>query len=142
VHCRVIYPGFQGAQNTVNFATESAQYLPIAILIVLGLGLCISIFFSSQWLGPRVPHPKKDMPFECGVPAYKDANRRFSVRFYLVAILFLLFDVEVIFLFPWAIVFKDFLKVNTFILWEMAFFVAVLLLGYFYIRQKGALEWE
>jgi NADH-quinone oxidoreductase subunit A len=126
----------------VNFAADSAQYLPIAILIALGLGLCVSIFFASQWLGPRVPHPKKNTPFECGVPGLDDQNKRFSVRFYLVAILFLLFDVEIIFLFPWAIVYRDFLKVNSYIVWEMGFFIAVLLVGYFYVRGRGALEWE
>ncbi len=120
----------------------SLQYVPILLLIALGLGLSTAIFFVSEWFGPRVAHPKKNQPFECGVPAHGDSHRRFSVRFYLVAILFLLFDVEVVFLFPWAIVYKDFLKVNSFIVWEMGFFVAILLLGYFYVRRRGALEWE
>lgn len=126
----------------MTLASESFQYIPVLMLIGLGIGLSAAIYYASVWLGPRVPHPKKDMPFECGVPAYGDTHRRFSVRFYLVAILFLLFDVEVIFLFPWAIVFKDFLKVNNFILWEMGFFVAILFVGYLYVRRRGALEWE
>jgi NADH-quinone oxidoreductase subunit A len=126
----------------VDLATESIQYIPVVLLIVLGIGLSAAIFFASEWLGPRIQHPRKDMPFECGVPAHGDSHRRFSVRFYLVAILFLLFDVEVVFLFPWAIVYRDFLKVNSFILWEMGFFVAILLVGYFYVRRRGALEWE
>ena len=126
----------------MDLVAESAQYIPVLMLIGLGIGLSAAIYFASTWLGPRVPHPRKDMPFECGVPQHQDPHRRYSVRFYLVAILFLLFDVEVIFLFPWAIVFKDFLKVNSFILWEMAFFVAILLVGYFYVRRRGALEWE
>ncbi len=126
----------------MDFASQSAQYVPVLLLIGLGIGLCATIFIASTLLGPRIKHAKKDLPFECGVPAHGDTHRRFSVRFYLVAILFLLFDVEVIFLFPWALVFKDFLKVNNFILWEMGFFVAILLVGYFYIRRRGALEWE
>jgi NADH-quinone oxidoreductase subunit A len=126
----------------VDLVSQSTQYVPVIMLIALGVGLCATIFVASTILGPRIKHPKKDTPFECGVPPYGDTHRRFSVRFYLVAILFLLFDVEVIFLFPWAIVFKDFLKVNNFIVWEMGFFVAILLVGYFYIRRRGALEWE
>jgi NADH-quinone oxidoreductase subunit A len=126
----------------VDFVSESAQYVPVLLLLALGIGLCAAIHFASTLLGPRVPHPMKNTPFECGVPPHGDTHRRFSVRFYLVAILFLLFDVEVVFLFPWAIVFKDFLKVNSFIVWEMGFFVAILLVGYFYVRRRGALEWE
>ena len=85
---------------------------------------------------PRLPNPrKKDQPFECGVPAIGDARHRFSVRFYLVAILFLLFDVEAIFFFPWAVVYKEYLSVNSFILVEMAFFVAILAGG---LRLRAA----
>jgi len=76
------------------------------------------------------------------VPGTGNTGHRFSVRFYLVAILFLLFDVEAIFFFPWAVVFKKFLSINSFILVEMGFFVTILLVGYYYILRKGALEWE
>lgn len=93
-------------------------------------------------VAPRMPHPKKDQPFECGVPSVDGGHRRFSVRFYLVAILFLLFDVEAIFFFPWAVVFRDFLAVNGFILLEMLAFVAVLTLGLYYVWRKGALAWD
>ena len=83
------------------------------------------------------------MPFECGVPPLDTGqHHRISVRFYLVAILFLLFDVEGIFFFPWAVVYKKFLGINAFILIEMAFFVLILLVGYIYVLKKGALEWE
>lgn len=126
----------------MDLVSQSTQYIPVALLLFLGTGLCATIFVASTLLGPRVKHYKKDQPFECGVPPHGDTHRRFSVRFYLIAILFLLFDVEVIFLFPWALVFKDFLKVNSFIVWEMGFFVAVLLVGYVYVRRRGALEWE
>lgn len=118
------------------------DYIPILILMLVGMTVGGVILLMSHLLGPRLPNARKDMPFECGVPPSGDARHRFSVRFYLVAILFLLFDVEAIFFFPWAVVYKKYLSVNAFILVEMAFFVAILLVGYIYILRKGALEWE
>lgn len=120
-------------------------YIPVLILMFIGLAVGGALMLISSLLGPRGPQYKskrKDMPFECGVPPVGDARQRFSVRFYLVAILFLLFDVEVIFFFPWAVVYKKYLSINSFILVEMAFFVAILLVGYIYVLRKGALEWE
>jgi NADH-quinone oxidoreductase subunit A len=84
----------------------------------------------------------KDSPFECGVPPVGDAQHRISVRFYLVAILFLLFDIEVIFFFPFGVVFRDYLAINSFLIWEMGVFVALLLVGYVYVVRKGALNWD
>ena len=118
------------------------EYVPVLLLLLIGAGLGTIITLLSSLLGPRLPNRRKDQPFECGVPPHKDAHQRFSVRFYLVAILFLLFDVEAIFFFPFAVVFKDFLAVNSFILWEMGLFVGILLVGYFYVLKKGALEWD
>jgi NADH-quinone oxidoreductase subunit A len=117
-------------------------YIPVLILMMVGLGLGGVILAVSYLLGPKLRNRRKDTPFECGVPPVGDARHRFSVRFYLVAILFLLFDVEAIFFFPWAVVFKKYLAINSFILVEMAVFVAILLVGYFYVLRKGALEWE
>ena len=117
-------------------------YIPILILMAAGLLIGGAILGISYVAGPRIPHPRKDSPFECGVPPVGDARHRFSVRFYLVAILFLLFDVEAVFFFPWAVVFKKYLSINSFILMEMAVFVGILLVGYFYVLRKGALEWE
>lgn len=118
-------------------------YIPVLILMVVGLVVGGAALLISHLLSPRVPmNRKKNQPFECGMPPVGDAKHRFSVRFYLVAILFLLFDVEAIFFFPWAVVFKEYLAINSFILIEMGIFVAVLLLGYFYVLKKGALEWE
>jgi NADH-quinone oxidoreductase subunit A len=117
-------------------------YIPVLILLVVGLifgGLILSV---SYLLGPKLHSRRKDSPFECGMPPVGDARHRFSVRFYLVAILFLLFDVEAIFFFPWAVVYKKYLGINSFILIEMAVFVAILLVGYIYVVRKGALEWE
>ena len=118
------------------------DYIPVLILMLVGLALGGVILAVSYLLGPKMPNRKKNTPFECGVPPVGDARHRFSVRFYLVAILFLLFDVEAIFFFPWAVVYKKYLSINSFILIEMAVFVAILLVGYFYALRKGALEWE
>jgi NADH-quinone oxidoreductase subunit A len=121
---------------------DSLQYFPILLLVVIGSIMGFGMVKVTEILGPRVFHPRKNEPFECGVPIHEDTHRRFSVRFYLVAILFLLFDVEVIFFYPYAIVFREFLKVNSFVVWEMLFFVLTVLVGYFYIRRRGALEWD
>src|SRR3954468_22679039 len=118
------------------------SYIPVLILMMAGLTVGGAILLLTTLLGGSIPNKRKGQPFECGVPAYGTARQRFSVRFYLVAILFLLFDVEGIFFFPWAIVFKKYLSINTFILVEMAVFVAILLVGYVYVLRKGALEWE
>ncbi len=117
-------------------------YIPILILMIIGAAIGIGAMTLSHLLGPKLPNRMKDSPFECGVGPVGDARHRFSVRFYLVAILFLLFDVEAIFFFPWAVVYKKYLSINQFILIEMAVFVAILLVGYFYVLRKGALEWD
>ncbi len=111
---------------------------------MMGIGAVVGagMLLLPALIAPRLPNPKKNQPFECGVPAHGDTHRRFSVRFYLVAILFLLFDVEAIFFFPWAVVYRDFLAINSFIVWEMGLFVGVLLVGLFYVWRKGALLWD
>src|SRR4051812_48458046 len=116
------------------------SYLPILVLMLAAAGLGAVVIILSTLLGPKIKDPRKDTPFECGVPPVGDARHRLSVRFYLVAILFLLFDVEAIFFFPWAVVYKEYLTINSFILVEMAVFVAILLVGYVYVLRKGALE--
>jgi NADH-quinone oxidoreductase subunit A len=118
------------------------DYIPILIMMLIAAALGCVVMVASWLLGPKLPTARKSTPFECGVPPVGDTKHRISVRFYLVAILFLLFDVEAIFFFPWAVVFKKYLAINTFILMEMAVFVGVLLVGYFYVLRKGALEWE
>jgi NADH-quinone oxidoreductase subunit A len=117
-------------------------YIPVLILMLMAAAVGGLVIVASTLIGPRNPNKKKDTAFECGVPTVGDARHRISVRFYLVAILFLLFDVEAIFFFPWAVVFKKFLAINSFILLEMSFFVGILLVGYFYVLRKGALDWE
>lgn len=118
------------------------DYIPVLVLMLAGVAVGGLVLFLSHLLGPKLPHFRKNLPFECGVPPLGDTKHRFSVRFYLVAILFLLFDVEAVFFFPWAVVFRKYLGINAFILIEMGFFVAILLVGYFYVLRKGALEWE
>ncbi len=117
-------------------------YIPVLLLMLVGAVVGGAVLLLTHLLGPSVPNPRKNQPFECGMPPVGDARHRFSVRFYLVAILFLLFDVEAIFFFPWAVVFKKYLSVNHFILLEMGLFVAILLVGYWYVLRRGALEWE
>ena len=118
------------------------EYLPV--LFFLGVGILIGsvILLLTHLLGPKNPTAMKSHAFECGVPPVGDARRRMSVRFYLVAILFLLFDVEVLFFYPWALVFRDFMQVNAFIFWEMIFFVILLMVGFIYVLRRGALEWD
>lgn len=118
------------------------EYIPVLILMAIGLAVGGGALLLGTVFGPKLPNKLKNSPFECGVPPVGDARHRFSVRYYLVAILFLLFDVEAIFFYPWAVVYKKYLDVNSFILLEMGIFVGILLVGYFYVLRKGALEWD
>ena len=118
------------------------SYLPIFILMLVGLTIGGVILTLTTFVGRGIPNYRKNMPFECGVPPVTGNRHRFSVRFYLVAILFLLFDVEAIFFYPWAVVYRKYLAVNSFILMEMGFFVSILFVGYIYVLKKGALDWE
>lgn len=118
------------------------EYIPVLILMGIGALVATAILILTHILGPRSKNKMKDSVYECGVPPEGDAQRRFSVKFYLVAILFLLFDVEAVFFYPWAVVYKKYLSINAFIVIEMLFFVSILLVGYIYIYKKGALEWD
>jgi NADH-quinone oxidoreductase subunit A len=115
------------------------QYLPIGILLALSILVSIIVIFASRVLGPHRPTPKKVAPYESGMAPIGPAVRRLPVRFYLVAVVFILFDIEVIFLLPWAVIFR---KLGLFGLVEMAIFIVILLVGYVYLWRKGALEWE
>lgn len=119
-----------------------AEYIPVLILMGVGMLVGSVVLIITHLLGPKVRNKIKMSVYECGVPPIGNARRRFSVKFYLVAILFLLFDVEAIFFYPWAVVYKKYLTINEFILYEMLFFVLILLVGYVYILKKGALEWD
>lgn len=117
-------------------------YLPILILFIVGIVLSSIMIFGVALLGPKRPNKHKDLPFECGMLPQGDAKKRFSVRFYLVAISFLLFDVEVALLFPWALAFRRFLQINPSILWIMVVFLATLTVAFIYEWRQGGLEWE
>ena len=118
--------------------TSINPWIPILIMIALGIGFAAGNVFLSQFVGPSKPSPEKSAQYECGMPPVGDARERQSVKFYLVAMIFLLFDIEVAFLYPWAMALRDlgwagFLQVLIFIL--------LLLAGYVYVWRKGALDW-
>ena len=115
------------------------NYLPILVLLVISTVLAAVVILISTFLGPRHPTPRKLLPYESGMTPLGSAQRRMPIRFYLVAVLFILFDVEIIFLYPWAVTFR---QLGLFGLIEMVIFVAILLVGYVYAWKKGALEWE
>ena len=116
-----------------------AEYLPILIFIFVGFALAIGMTAISFIIGDSKPDKEKLSPYECGFEAFDDARGRFDVRFYLVAILFIIFDLEVAFLFPWAVSLG---KIGVFGFWSMMFFLLVLTIGFVYEWKKGALEWE
>jgi len=115
------------------------SYLPILIFIVVGILVGVGPLVLGYLLGPRRPGAEKDSPYECGFEAFENARMKFDVRYYLVAILFILFDLEIAFLFPWAVVLED---LGMFGFWAMVIFLAILVVGFIYEWKKGALEWE
>ena len=115
------------------------EYLPILIFIFIALALAIGMTLLSFLVGDSKPDNEKLSAYECGFEAFDDARGRFDVRFYLVAILFIIFDLEVAFLFPWAITLG---KIGLFGFWSMMIFLSVLTIGFIYEWKKGALEWE
>ncbi len=116
-----------------------AAYLPILIFLGIAVGLAALIVFGSILVAPQRPDAEKLSAYECGFAPFGDARQRFDVRFYLVAILFIVFDLEVAFLFPWAVALRE---IGLFGFWSMVVFLAVLTVGFIYEWWKGALEWE
>jgi NADH-quinone oxidoreductase subunit A len=119
--------------------TMLEQYFPILVFIVVGLGLGIVLLSLGTLLAPNRPDPEKLSPYECGFEAFEDARMKFDVRYYLVAILFILFDLEIAFLVPWAVVLQD-IGFEGFV--AMLVFLLILVVGFVYEWKKGALEWE
>ncbi len=115
------------------------EYMPIAILVILATLLAVLVVALGHLFGPRRPTQRKSLPYESGMTPFGPGTRRMPVRFYLVAVLFILFDIEVVFFLPWAIVFR---QLGLFGLIEMLIFVLILVVGYVYAWKKGALEWE
>ena len=116
-----------------------AEYLPILIFIGIATGLATMIVMASFMVARQRPDAEKLSPYECGIEPFEDARGRFDVRFYLVAILFIIFDLEVAFLFPWAVSLGN---IGLFGFWSMMVFLGVLTIGFIYEWRKGALEWE
>jgi len=114
-------------------------FLPILIMIALGVGFAAGNVVLSQFIGPSKPSPEKSAQYECGMPPVGDARQRQSVKFYLVAMIFLLFDIEIAFLYPWAIAFRE-LGIVAF--WQIVTFFLLLLTGYIYVWRKGAFDWS
>src|SRR6266480_6861264 len=116
-----------------------ARYLPLLIHFIFALAFASAMVILSTLIGQHRPSRVKMQPYECGITPTGDARQRFSVKFYLVAMLFILFDVEAVFLFPWAILLR---KLKMFGFWEMMTYVAVILVGFLYVWQKGVLDWN
>jgi NADH-quinone oxidoreductase subunit A len=115
------------------------SYFPVLVQIVIAAALAAGLIGVSALLGKRAKSPQKDTPYESGMAPTGSARERFSVKFYLVAMVFILFDIEAIFLYPWAVVYRQ-LKLFGFI--EMLLFIALVLVGFFYVWKKGALDWS
>lgn len=116
-----------------------AEYFPILVFLGVAAFVGVAPVFAGLALGPHRPDPAKNAPYECGFDAFEDAHMKFDVRYYLVAILFILFDLEIAFLFPWAVALGD---IGAFGFWSMMLFLAVLVVGFVYEWKKGALDWE
>jgi NADH-quinone oxidoreductase subunit A len=115
------------------------NYFPVLLFICVGIAMGVVPVILGKLVSPNRPDSKKLSPYECGFEAFEDARMKFDVRYYLVAILFILFDLEIAFLFPWAIVLKE---IGTFGFVSMMIFLAILVVGFVYEWMKGALEWE
>ena len=123
--------------NTATYLPS--DYIPIFVQLGLALGFIITTMLVTHNIGPKRNSQKKDDPFECGIPAQGDARAPISIKYFLIAILFVLFDVEVIFLYPWAV---NFLKLGTTGFIQMILFMGLLLAGFYYVLKKGVLNWE
>ena len=120
------------------------QYVPILLQIIIAVGFAVVALIISAVLGKAGrTNPTKDSAYECGMLPQGEAQPRFSVKFYLVAMLFILFDIEIVFMYPWAVVYKDFLALyGPSIFWSMLSFVVILTVGYVYAVMKGVLDWR
>jgi NADH-quinone oxidoreductase subunit A len=120
-----------------------SDYLPIVLMFLVAAGFAVGNIILSQFIGQRKATRTKTMPYECGKDPVGSARERFSVKFYLIAMIFILFDIELIFLVPWAVVFKKFMAegLSTLIYVEMMLFVVLLLVGYVYVLKKGLFDW-
>ncbi len=119
------------------------EYLPVLLHIIVAIGFAVSALLFSVLLGKAGRRNRvKDTAYECGMVPQGEAQPRFSVKFYLVAMLFILFDLEIVFMYPWAVVYKESITHGMTILWSMFSFVSILMVGYVYALKKGALDWK
>jgi NADH-quinone oxidoreductase subunit A len=114
-------------------------YFPLVVFIGIAFAISLALLLSPFLIAPNRPDPEKVSTYECGFEAFDDARMKFDVRFYLVSLLFIIFDLEIAFLFPWAVTFKE---VGAFGFWAVMVFLAVLTIGFIYEWRKGALEWD
>src|SRR5487761_1632377 len=119
--------------------TYPQTYFPVLVQIAIAMAVAAGLITVSALLGKRARSPQKDTPYECGMAPTGSASERFSVKFYLGGMIFILFDIEAVFLYPWAVVFRE---LKMFALAEMFVFVALILVGFFYVWKKGALDWS
>ena len=123
--------------------TPAEQWLPVLLQATIAAIIAAALVALTFALGRRVSNKVKDMPYECGIAPTGDARERFSVKFYLVGMLFILFDIEVVFLYPWAVIYKDMLKTNANLIFgSMLSFLGILLIGYIYAVKKHAFDWK
>jgi len=119
------------------------EYLPVLLQIIVAMGFAGSALLVSVLVGKSGKRTRaKDMAYECGMVPQGEVQPRFSVKFYLVAMLFILFDLEIVFMYPWAVVYKDSIKQSALIFWSMLSFISILMVGYAYAVKKGALDWK
>jgi NADH-quinone oxidoreductase subunit A len=123
---------------------QISQFVPLLVLMIIAILLASTLVVLSWFLGPRKPSAAKLAPYECGVTPVGSARERFPVKFYLIAMLFILFDIETVFLYPWAVTFTQWNShaLQVFSFGEMIVFIAILFVGYVYVWKKGAFEWE
>ena len=119
------------------------EYLPVLLQILIAMLFAASALLVSVLVGKSGKRTRaKDLPYECGMIPHGERLPRFSVRFYLVAMLFILFDLEIVFMYPWAVVYRDAIKQSSVIFWSMLSFITILMVGYVYALKKGALDWK
>jgi NADH-quinone oxidoreductase subunit A len=135
--CRDAGRGLLGGHAVANPLIY--EYLPILVFLFIAIALSAVMVVGSYVISPSNPDPEKVSPYECGFEPFEDARTKFDVRFYLVSILFIIFDLEVAFLFPWAVALGD---IGLFGFWSMMVFLGILTIGFVYEWKKGALEWE
>jgi NADH-quinone oxidoreductase subunit A len=115
------------------------HFLPVAIFLLLGIAVSVGMLVAGWFIRPRNPYREKLLTYESGITPFMDAHQKFSIRYYIIAMLFLIFDIEAVFLYPWAVAYN---QIGLYGFVEMVIFIIILLVGYFYAWKKGALEWE